>query len=102
MQFTILAKLNYIYHCSFWTTLLVANYSTYGKQCRCRVIYDLCLFTCRFTCKVLIQITGTSATLLECYSDPKLQKKAAHEHAAEGALWYLKQLGYLPKDDNRV
>jgi endoribonuclease Dicer len=45
---------------------------------------------------------GVSATLLECYSEPKLQKKAAQEHAAQGALWCLKHLGYLPKDDNRV
>lgn len=55
----------------------------------------------KFTCKVLIEITGTSVSLLECYSDPKLQKRAAQEHAAEGALWYLKHLGYLPRDENR-
>ncbi|KAK3144295.1 hypothetical protein QOZ80_4AG0311150 [Eleusine coracana subsp. coracana] len=52
----------------------------------------------QFTCKVTVQIMGASATLLECYSDPKLQKKAAQEHAAQGALWFLKHLGYLPKD----
>ncbi|KAL6652413.1 hypothetical protein ACP70R_011338 [Stipagrostis hirtigluma subsp. patula] len=52
-----------------------------------------------FTCKVVVQIMGPSSTLLECYSDPKLQKKAAQEHAAQGALWCLKQLGYLPKDE---
>ncbi|CAL5068828.1 unnamed protein product [Urochloa decumbens] len=56
----------------------------------------------KFTCKVLVQVMGPSATLLECYSDPKLQKKAAQEHAAQGALWCLKQLGYLPKDETRV
>ncbi|XP_062184952.1 endoribonuclease Dicer homolog 4 isoform X3 [Phragmites australis] len=56
----------------------------------------------KFTCKVIVQIMGTSATLLECYSDPKLQKKAAQEHAAQGALWCLKQLGYLPKDEVRI
>ncbi|RCV34474.1 hypothetical protein SETIT_7G162200v2 [Setaria italica] len=56
----------------------------------------------KFTCKVLVQIMGPSATLLECYSDPKLQKKAAQEHAAQGALWCLKQLGYLPKDETHV
>ncbi|RLM75497.1 hypothetical protein C2845_PM15G13970 [Panicum miliaceum] len=53
----------------------------------------------KFTCKVLVQIMGPSATLLECFSDPKLRKKAAQEHAAQGALWCLKQLGYLPKDE---
>ncbi|KAG2573270.1 endoribonuclease Dicer homolog 4 isoform X3 [Panicum virgatum] len=56
----------------------------------------------KFTCKVLVQIMGPSATLLECFSDPKQQKKAAQEHAAQGALWCLKQLGYLPKDETRV
>ncbi|CAN6228788.1 unnamed protein product [Urochloa humidicola] len=56
----------------------------------------------KFTCKALVQVMGPSATLLECYSDPKLQKKAAQEHAAQGALWCLKQLGYLPKDETRI
>ncbi|KQJ83511.1 hypothetical protein BRADI_5g15337v3 [Brachypodium distachyon] len=40
----------------------------------------------RFTYKVIVQIRGPSETLLECYSDAKLQKKAAQEHAAQGAL----------------
>ncbi|KAG8082637.1 hypothetical protein GUJ93_ZPchr0014g47162 [Zizania palustris] len=57
----------------------------------------------KFTYKVVIEIRGsTSATLLECHSDAKLQKKAAQEHAAQGALWCLKQLAYLPKDEVRA
>ncbi|KAM0886804.1 hypothetical protein ACQ4PT_029462 [Festuca glaucescens] len=56
----------------------------------------------KFTYKVAVQIKGPSEILLECYSDAKLQKKAAQEHAAQGALWYLKQDGYLPKDEVRV
>uniref|UniRef100_A0A0D9W711 Dicer-like protein 4 n=1 Tax=Leersia perrieri TaxID=77586 RepID=A0A0D9W711_9ORYZ len=55
-----------------------------------------------FTYKVVVEIKGTSATLLECYSDAKLQKKAAQEHAAQGALWCLRQLKYLPKVEVRV
>nr|CAD1831898.1 unnamed protein product [Ananas comosus var. bracteatus] len=49
-----------------------------------------------FTYKVTVRVEGATATLLECFGDPKAQKKAAQEHAAEGALWYLKQQGYLP------
>lgn len=52
----------------------------------------------RFTYKVTVKIRGPSETILECYSDAMPQKKAAQEHAAQGALWYLKQDGYLPKD----
>jgi hypothetical protein len=70
------------------------------------VIYFALITSCvnsrRFTYKVTVQIKGPSETLLECYSDAKLQKKAAQEHAAQGALWYLKQDGYLPKDEIRL
>jgi hypothetical protein len=31
-----------------------------------------------------------------CFGYPKPTKKTAAEHAAEGALWYLKHLGYFP------
>lgn len=50
-----------------------------------------------FTFMVTIQVDGATSELLECYSEPKPQKKAAQEHAAVGALWYLKHLGYTPK-----
>ena len=33
--------------------------------------------------------------ILECFGGPRTKKKAAAEHAAEGALWYLKHEGYL-------
>lgn len=49
---------------------------------------------------MVVEIKGASATLLECHSDGKLQKKAAQEHAAQGALWCLKQLGHLPKEED--
>ncbi|CAH8330240.1 unnamed protein product [Eruca vesicaria subsp. sativa] len=44
-----------------------------------------------FTYKVVVEIRDSSGTttLLECFGDPKRKKKAASEHAAEGALWYL-------------
>ncbi|XP_025824254.1 endoribonuclease Dicer homolog 4 isoform X2 [Panicum hallii] len=85
---------------SFLYELCAANYWK-------RPEFDLCKdegpsHLRKFTFKVLVQIMGPSATILECYSDPKLHKKAAQEHAAQGALWCLKQLGYLPKDETRV
>ncbi|XP_074579672.1 endoribonuclease Dicer homolog 4 isoform X2 [Curcuma longa] len=46
-----------------------------------------------FTYKVIVEVAGTEH--LECFGDPKPQKKAAQQHAAEGALWYLKHTGYL-------
>ncbi|XP_010417681.1 PREDICTED: ribonuclease 3-like protein 1 isoform X2 [Camelina sativa] len=43
-----------------------------------------------FTYKVVVEIRDSSGnTVLECFGDPKRNKKAAAEHAAEGALWYL-------------
>lgn len=49
-----------------------------------------------FTFKVTVQIEGSS-TLMECYGEPKSQKKSAQDNAAMGALWYLKHLGYTSK-----
>ncbi|CAN6939038.1 unnamed protein product, partial [Brassica oleracea var. botrytis] len=44
-----------------------------------------------FTYKVVVEIKDSSGTttVLECFGDPKRKKKAAAEHAAEAALWYL-------------
>ncbi|KAM0933866.1 hypothetical protein DsansV1_C34g0226111 [Dioscorea sansibarensis] len=50
-----------------------------------------------FTSMVSVKADGVKSVLLECESDPKPQKKAAEEHAAQGALWCLNRLGYLPK-----
>lgn len=48
------------------------------------------VFGFRFTYKVVVEIRDSSGkTVLECFGDPKHKKKAAAEHAAEGALWYL-------------
>ncbi|XP_022714756.1 ribonuclease 3-like protein 1 [Durio zibethinus] len=49
-----------------------------------------------FTFKVVVEIQEASATILQCFSDPQSKKKVAAEHAAEGALWYLRHLGYFP------
>nr|CAD1825693.1 unnamed protein product [Ananas comosus var. bracteatus] len=46
-----------------------------------------------FTCKVTMEVDTITTTILECFSEPKRKKKAAREHAAEGALWYLEHLG---------
>lgn len=50
-----------------------------------------------FTVKVTVAVDGISATILECFSDPKACQIAAQEHAAQSALWYLNQLGYSSK-----
>ncbi|KAJ8768160.1 hypothetical protein K2173_021100 [Erythroxylum novogranatense] len=48
-----------------------------------------------FTYKVLVEIEAVTSFLLECFGSPSTKKKAAAEHAAEGALWYLEHEGYL-------
>ncbi|KAK9269302.1 hypothetical protein L1049_001073 [Liquidambar formosana] len=52
-----------------------------------------------FTFKVIVEIEETPDLILECFGAPQPQKKAAAEHAAEGALWYLKHEGYLPNSE---
>ncbi|XP_068649428.1 endoribonuclease Dicer homolog 4-like isoform X2 [Aristolochia californica] len=47
-----------------------------------------------FTYKVVIKVGQMDPTVLEGFGEPRLNKKAAMEHAAEGALWYLRHLGY--------
>lgn len=42
-----------------------------------------------------IEGAGTASTL-QCYGAARPKKKTAAENAAEGALWYLKHLGYFP------
>ncbi|KAG2313679.1 hypothetical protein Bca4012_028204 [Brassica carinata] len=43
-----------------------------------------------FTYKVVVEVRDSSGTtVLECFGDPKRKKKAAAEHAAEAAVWYL-------------
>ncbi|KAL6656009.1 hypothetical protein ACP70R_006835 [Stipagrostis hirtigluma subsp. patula] len=46
-----------------------------------------------FTCKVTVHLDTN--TVMECFSDPKGRKKAAQEHAAQGALWYLARCGHV-------
>lgn len=53
----------------------------------------------RFTYKVVVEIIESSGkTVLECFGDPRRNKKAAAEHAAEGALWYLEHVKAKPED----
>ncbi|KAJ4718581.1 Dicer-like protein 4 [Melia azedarach] len=48
-----------------------------------------------YTFKVTLVIQSSNM-ILECFGAPQSKKKTAAEHAAEGALWYLKHLGYFP------
>ncbi|KAG8379747.1 hypothetical protein BUALT_Bualt07G0121500 [Buddleja alternifolia] len=48
----------------------------------------------RFTFKVVVRMKEESMTMLECFGNPRTNKKAAAEDAAEGALWCLKQMDY--------
>ncbi|KAJ4951048.1 hypothetical protein NE237_027880 [Protea cynaroides] len=54
-----------------------------------------------FTVKATVEIEEASKTDVECFSTPQPSKRAAAEHAAEGVLWYLKNQGYLPKEENK-
>lgn len=47
----------------------------------------------------MIEIEEASGLVVECFGEPQSKKKAAAEHAAEGALWFLKQEGYLLKSE---
>lgn len=48
-----------------------------------------------FTYKVTVEVkVGSKINVVECLGGPKPKKKAAAEHAAEGALWYLRGLGH--------
>ncbi|CAN4113157.1 unnamed protein product [Withania somnifera] len=47
-----------------------------------------------FTFRVVVEIEETSRVIESC-GEPRAKKKDAAEHAAEGALWFLKQEGYL-------
>jgi hypothetical protein len=49
----------------------------------------------RFNFKVIFEIKEASTTVLECFGAPRFKKKEAAEHAAEGALWYLKHIGFF-------
>ncbi|KAK2993669.1 hypothetical protein RJ640_009484 [Escallonia rubra] len=52
-----------------------------------------------FIFKVSMEIEENTNMILECIGDPRAKKKDAAEHAAEGALWYLKREGYLEDKD---
>ncbi|KAG6676656.1 hypothetical protein I3842_15G163400 [Carya illinoinensis] len=51
-----------------------------------------------FTFKVIVE-TEAPDVILECLGTPQSKKKDASEHAAEGALWYLKHQGYFLESD---
>ncbi|KAK8962740.1 hypothetical protein KSP40_PGU006191 [Platanthera guangdongensis] len=48
-----------------------------------------------FTFVVTVDVVGPTCTILECYGESRPQKKAAQDHAAQGAVWYLERLGYI-------
>ncbi|KAI4335598.1 hypothetical protein L6164_014232 [Bauhinia variegata] len=48
-----------------------------------------------FTFKVTLEIEESPDVIIECFGEPLSKKKDAAENAAEGALWYLQQQGYL-------
>ncbi|KAA0044459.1 ribonuclease 3-like protein 1 [Cucumis melo var. makuwa] len=48
----------------------------------------------KYRFKVSIEMKGDCEAVVECYGNLQTRKKMAAEHAAEGALWYLKNLGY--------
>ncbi|KAL9862828.1 Ribonuclease 3-like protein 1 [Arabidopsis thaliana] len=43
-----------------------------------------------------LRLDSSGKTVLECFGDPRRKKKAAAEHAAEGALWYLEHVKTKP------
>lgn len=49
----------------------------------------------QFAFKVTVTIEEASNKMLECIGDHRANKKDAAEFAAQGAIWYLKQAGYL-------
>ncbi|KAL4589871.1 hypothetical protein LXL04_002782 [Taraxacum kok-saghyz] len=49
----------------------------------------------QFAFKVTVTIEEASNTVLECVGDHRTKKKDAAEFAAQGAIWYLKQAGYV-------
>ncbi|KAI3455260.1 hypothetical protein Pfo_011923 [Paulownia fortunei] len=51
----------------------------------------------QYTFKVLVEIEESSTIILECFGNPRTNKKASAEDAAEGALWCLKYMGYQLK-----
>lgn len=42
-----------------------------------------------------MEIEAAQDVILKCSGDARSKKKDAAEHAAEGAVWYLKNEGYL-------
>ncbi|KAG2668405.1 hypothetical protein I3760_15G159000 [Carya illinoinensis] len=51
-----------------------------------------------FTFKVIVE-TEAPDVILECLGTPQSKKNDAAEHAAKGALWYLKHQGYFLESD---
>ncbi|KAK4381566.1 Dicer-like protein 4 [Sesamum angolense] len=51
--------------------------------------------SCRFSFKIVMEIKELPNQIFEFYGEPRMRKKDAAEHAAQGALWYIKQEGYV-------
>ncbi|KAK4269456.1 hypothetical protein QN277_022610 [Acacia crassicarpa] len=52
----------------------------------------------KFTFKVVFEMEAGLKTTVECFSSPHPKKKAAADHVAEGALWFLKHEGHVRKN----
>ncbi|KAI3446800.1 hypothetical protein Pfo_003465 [Paulownia fortunei] len=48
-----------------------------------------------FIYKIVLEIEEMPNETFEFYGQPRMRKKDAAEHAAQGALWYLKHEGYI-------
>ncbi|GER33663.1 dicer-like protein 4 [Striga asiatica] len=48
-----------------------------------------------FVFKIMLEIEEIPNHLFEFYGEPRMRKKDAAEHAAKGALWFLKHEGYI-------
>ncbi|PUZ70712.1 hypothetical protein GQ55_2G256100 [Panicum hallii var. hallii] len=53
-----------------------------------------------FTCKVTVRLEGLVSTVIECFGDPKPKKKAAQDHAAQGALWCLECFQHIKQSSD--
>lgn len=79
------------------TTTMSKKIVIRANSCAVGIVFIVLVTSpCRFTFKVVVEIEEAPAMTLECFGSPHSKKKIAAEHAAEGALWFLKREGYMP------
>lgn len=81
LQWTIISSIMH------YTKKITYNLNVLGK-------FQFQLISPRFRFRVTVEIEEKSRVLV-AFGEPRLRKKDAAEHAAEGALWFLKKDGYL-------